>query len=298
MKVSVQKLPKATIKLEICISNEKVKDAYNKAVDNLIKEAEIPGFRKGRAPKEKIVEKTDKSELYGETVNLLLQTYYPQALKEHRITPITNPKVELKEFDLEKDFEFTAIVAIKPEVAIGNYMEKIKETYEKKLENNKKIKEEKFKAGEKIEESPAHLSVDDVVNSILNVVEVEIADILIEEETNRMLTRLVQQIQAVGLSTEDYMKAQNKTSEQLRKEYEDVARKTLTSEFALSQLVRDRKIEINDEEVEETIKNIGPEQERERLKNTFEKWYIKNVLAKNKLISQLAEETEGLKNEN
>src|SRR3990167_731837 len=113
MQTNVEKLPKSTLKLTVTVPSEKVKQAYEKILIDVVNGAEIPGFRKGRAPKEMVLEKTDVSSLYGEVVNELLKTYYPQALKEHLIQPIANPKVEIKEFDLDKDFTFIATIATK-----------------------------------------------------------------------------------------------------------------------------------------------------------------------------------------
>ena len=292
MKVQVEKQPKSTLKLSIVVPKEDVKKTYEKILDDVVIQTEIPGFRKGKAPKEKVLEKTDISTLYGEVVNALLQTYYPQALKEHHVSPVSNPKVEIKEFELEKDFVFDATVAIRPEIKIGDYRPLLVKKYQEKNETLKKTNEERLKTGEKIEADRAHLLVEDIIEIILGTSEVELADIIVDEEINRMLTRLVDQTQAVGLSMEDYLKSQNKTAEQLREQYRAVAEKTLKTEFVLSQLIGDMKIEINDSEIDEVIGAAGDAAVKERLKDPVEKWYIKSILAKNKLISELAKEAE------
>ena len=280
MQTNVEKLPKSTLKLTVTVPSEKVKQAYEKILTDVVNEAEIPGFRKGHAPKEMVLEKTDVSSLYGEVVNELLKTYYPQALKEHLIQPIANPKVEIKEFDLEKDFTFVATIATRPDVKIGNFRKKIKEQYEKL---------------EKLEDVHIHLTVANVIDSVVEVTEVELPEILIEDEIDRMLSRLVNQAESIGLSLDQYMKSQNKTSEQLRGEYKTIAEKNLKSELALSKLVTDEKIEVTDKEIEEMITASGDKTLMDQMQNDTEKWYIKSVLAKNKLISQLINEAEGEK---
>jgi len=280
MQTNVEKLPKSTLKLTVTVPSEKVKQAYEKILTDVVNEAEIPGFRKGHAPKEMVLEKTDVSSLYGEVVNELLKTYYPQALKEHLIQPIANPKVEIKEFDLEKDFTFVATIATRPDVKIGDFRKKIKEQYEKL---------------EKLEDVHIHLTVANVIDSVVEVTEVELPEILIEDEIDRMLSRLVNQAESIGLSLDQYMKSQNKTSEQLRGEYKTIAEKNLKSELALSKLVTDEKIEVTDKEIEEMITASGDKTLMDQMQNDTEKWYIKSVLAKNKLISQLINEAEGEK---
>ena len=293
MQTNVEKLPKSTLKLTVTVPSEKVKQAYEKILIDVVNGAEIPGFRKGRAPKEMVLEKTDVSSLYGEVVNELLKTYYPQALKEHLIQPIANPKVEIKEFDLDKDFTFIATIATKPDVKIGDFRKKIKEQYEKLETQDKALNEERLRKGEKLEDTNIHLTVANVIDSIVEATEVELPEILIDDEIDRMLSRLVNQAESIGLSLEQYMKSQNKTSEQLRAEYKSISEKNLKSELALSKLVADEKIEVLDKEIEEMITASGDHALMNQMQNDTEKWYIKSVLGKNKLISQLIKEAEG-----
>jgi len=293
MQTNVEKLPKSTLKLTVTVPSEKVKQTYEKVLTDIVNGAEIPGFRKGHAPKEMVLEKTDVSSLYGEVVNELLKTYYPQALKEHLIQPIANPKVEIKEFDLEKDFIFVATIATRPDVKIGDFRKSIKEKYENLEKQDKTLNEERLRKGEKLEDTHIHLTVANVIDSIVDVTEVELPEILIEDEIDRMLSRLVNQAESIGLSLDQYMKSQNKTSEQLRGEYKSIAEKNLKSELALSKLVIDEKIEVTDTEIEEMIAASKDQTLMDKMQNDTEKWYIKSVLAKNKLISKLINEAEG-----
>jgi FKBP-type peptidyl-prolyl cis-trans isomerase (trigger factor) len=263
-------------------------------VDTLVKTAEIDGFRKGKAPKAKVLETVDEAKLNGEVVNILLQKYYPQALKEHHIMPVSNPKVEIKDFNQNQNFRFTATVATRPEVKIGDYKAEIKKSYEEKNKQFKELNAEKLKKGEKIDTDHIHLTANDVLDAVNKVTDVDIADILIEDEVNRMLTRLINQAQAVNLSLEQYLESQGKTAESLKEEYSKVAKQNLAAEFALSKLITDNKVEVSDEEVEKMINATGDIQAKEQMQNENEKWYIKSVLAKNKLISELIEEAQGV----
>lgn len=297
MEIKVEKQPKSTYKITVKIPSIEVKKSYEEILAEVIKGAEVPGFRKGSAPKELVLEKTDVSKLYGEVVNDILQKFYPQALKEKSITPISNPKVEIKEFDLEKDFEFIATVAVKPEVKIKEFKQDLKKTLENKTEALKKENEEKLKKGEEITHDHVHLTADDLLNILLDKSEVEIAEILIEDETERMVSRFSQQVKGAGLSVDQYLTSQNKTLDSLKKDYEKVAEQTLKAEFVLSELVHKEGIEVSDEELNETIAAAGDPKLTEKMQNSIEKWYIKSVLQKNKLISKILEEVEGVKHE-
>src|SRR3989338_4097020 len=108
MDAKVEKLPKNTIKLTIKVPADKVTDTYNHVLAEFAENTEIEGFRKGKAPKELVEKKIKQSELNGEVVNHLLREYYVQALKEHKVEGIGNPRVEIKQFEKDKDFEFSA----------------------------------------------------------------------------------------------------------------------------------------------------------------------------------------------
>lgn len=293
MNAKVEKLPKSTIKLTVTVPSAKVKEAYEKELNELVKKTELPGFRKGFAPKDLVKEKINVSKLYGEVINTLLQTYYPQALKENHIQSVANPLVEIKEFDIDKDFEFTAMVAIRPDVKIGDFRPSLKKFYENKINKAKEENAKRLREGQKLEDMHIHLTSNEVIEQITQASQMEFSDFLIEDEADRMMSKLVDQAQSIGLSLDQYLKSQNKTAEQLRADYLKTAEKSLKAEFALSKLVEDEKIEATDQEVTEAMKAAGDTRTPEQLNNSIEKWYIKSIIQKNKLIFKLIDEVEG-----
>lgn len=293
MKTKIEKLPKSTLKITVTVPNEKVKKTYEKLMTDIVKNAEVRGFRKGQAPRNIVEEQTNVSKLYGDIIDELLKTYYPQALKEKLISPISNPQVEITEFDLEKDFEFTATVAIRPDVKIKEYKKALKKAKTDKEEKVRKENEEKLKNGEKLEDSHAHLHINEIIKVLLENTEVEIPDLLIQEETDRMLAQLMDQTKTLGMSLEQYLKAQNKTGDQLREDYNKISERNIKAEFVMAQLIKDENIEVTDQEIEDTAKAAGDPAILEALnKDPMQKWYIKSILQKNKLISKLMEETD------
>lgn len=280
MKVNVSKKPKNTLEINVVVPSEKVKEAYAEVLKEEVAKADLPGFRKGQAPQSMVEEKLNPSDLYGEVVNRVLQTFYPQALKENKIEPISNPKVEIKEFDLDKDFEFTATVATRPEIKVKEFRKDLKKAFEKKVKEHKDHDHE------------THLSANEVVEIIIENTELEVPDVLIEEEVERMLVRLIDQAQALGMSMEDFLRAQNKTTEQFRDEYKKGAEKSIRAEFALQHLINEEKVSVSDQELEDAISAVGDASVQEQMRSPMQMLYIRSVLAKNKLINELIEEVE------
>lgn len=295
MKVNVEKQPKAQLKISVTVPNDAVVKSYNKILDQKVQNTEIDGFRKGNAPRDKVEQKIGVSTIYGEVINDLLQIYYSQAVKENHIIPISNPKVEVKEFDLKKDFEFIATVATKPDVKIKDYKKELKKYYENKNKEIKKENAEKLKKGEKLEHEHAHIHPNEVIEQILNVTTVEVADILIEEETNRLVARLVDQVVSAGMKVEDYLKAQKTDMDELKKNYSKIAEQNIKAELALNELIKIEKVEVSDDEIMASLGDVD-DKTKEQLENPVQKIYIKTILEKNKLISNLIKEIEGENN--
>jgi len=146
---------------------------------------------------------------------------------------------------------------------------------------------------DKQEHDHTHMTPTDIVDAILTVTQVEIPDMIVTEEVDRMLTRLVQQLQPLNLAMESYLKSTNKTGDQLRAEYAELAKKNAASEMALVELVKTEQIEVDDKEIEATITAMGDEKLKQRyMEHPVEKAYVKAIIAKNKLIWKLISEVE------
>jgi FKBP-type peptidyl-prolyl cis-trans isomerase (trigger factor) len=297
MKVQVEKQPKSTLKITVTVPADKVKETYEEVLKEEAGKAEIKGFRKGKAPANVVEEEMGNSKLYGIVVNKLLQKYYTQAIKENHISPIANPRVEVKEFDLEKEFEFTATTATRPDVKVGAYVPKLKKRFEQKMKQAKKDLEqtnkERLEKGEPLEEPHVHIGTNDILEILNEVATVEIPDLLIEEETDRMMSKIIEQTEQLGMTIEQYLKAQDKQADELRAEYSQVAENNIRSEFILGHLVQREKVTVSDEEIRAAFTAAGIEDIDKKMQNPMEKVYVQSILQKNQLLTKIMEEVEG-----
>lgn len=292
MEVKVQKLPKSQLKVVVSVENSHVKNTYASVLAKKAETTVIEGFRKGHAPIEKVEQKIGVSNLYGEVINELLQKFYSQAIKENHIQPISNPKVEITEFDLEKDFTFEATVAIKPDITIKDYKGGLKKFYEDKNKLVKKENADRLKKGEKLEHDHAHVHPNELIAELIKYAQLDVPEILVEEETNRLVARFVDQIFSAGMKVEDYLKAQKTTMDELKKNYSEVAMQNIKAELVLSELIQKEQVSITDEELEANLGELD-DKAREQLKDPMQRIYIRAILEKNKLITKLIKEVEG-----
>jgi trigger factor len=118
MKVTREKEEEKQVFLRIELEQPEVDKALEEAYRRLVKEAKIPGFRQGKAPRAVLERYIGKESLLEDALNSLLPDVYQQALKEQQIEAIANPKIEIVQTE---PVVFTAVVPLKPAVEIGDY---------------------------------------------------------------------------------------------------------------------------------------------------------------------------------
>ncbi len=120
MKAQIQVTEGLQRKLNVEIPSEKVKSAFEKVYNDIQKQVEIKGFRKGKAPISTI-KTMYKDRVQGDVAQDLISSHYPIALKEQSIDPINYPEFEFEDPSENKDFKFSAVFDIRPEVKIKKW---------------------------------------------------------------------------------------------------------------------------------------------------------------------------------
>src|SRR5665811_2174282 len=114
MASTIKKQEDGTIILTITIPKADVVKAKEAITEDYVKNAQIPGFRKGKAPKKIVLEKIDQEKVKEEALRKLLPQTYIEAINEHKIKPIINPKVHVHKIEEGSDWEFEAITCEAP----------------------------------------------------------------------------------------------------------------------------------------------------------------------------------------
>ena len=121
MGVTVEKLEKSMAKLKITVSAEQLEKAIQNAYNKNKGKIQIPGFRKGKAPRKMIEQMYGKEVFYEDAANELIESEYPNAVNECGEDVVSSPKIDVEQLEAGKDFIFTAEVALKPPVKLGKY---------------------------------------------------------------------------------------------------------------------------------------------------------------------------------
>ena len=109
--------------LKITLPAEEINKGFKKAVAKIAGQVNIPGFRKGKAPRNIIEMHYGKEAVKQEAFELVANQCYTEALEQEKLIPVSDPKVEDSVFEENKDMELTIKVTLKPEVKLGDYKE-------------------------------------------------------------------------------------------------------------------------------------------------------------------------------
>ena len=121
MSLQVEKLEKNMAKLTIEAAAEELDKAIETAYQKQKGKISIPGFRKGKVPRQVIERMYGKEVFYEEAANALIPGAYEKALEECEEDIVSSPQIEVTQIEAGKPFIFTATVALKPEVKLGKY---------------------------------------------------------------------------------------------------------------------------------------------------------------------------------
>lgn len=121
MSVQVETLEKSMAKLTIEVSAEEFETALDKAYKKNKNKISLPGFRKGKAPRAMIEKMYGTGVFYEDAANDLIPDAYESAAKESELEIVAQPSIDVTQIEKGKPFIFTATVAVKPEVTLGDY---------------------------------------------------------------------------------------------------------------------------------------------------------------------------------
>ena len=121
MSLAVENLEHSMAKLTITVPAEEFGKAMTTAYNKQKGKFNVPGFRKGHVPQAFIEKMYGPAVFYEEAANSLINEYYPKELENCEEEITSNPEIDVTQIEKGKDFIFTATVAVKPEIKIGDY---------------------------------------------------------------------------------------------------------------------------------------------------------------------------------
>ncbi|MEK7576991.1 MAG: trigger factor [Patescibacteria group bacterium] len=254
-----------TIELTFSIPWKTMEATYEVVIDDFVKNAELSGFRKGKAPRKMVEDSLNRNTVYEEAIKRLVPKYYADAIEEHKIKPILMPQIELKEAKENSDWVVSAKTCQRPIVEVCDYKKVLQE-----LKANKDKKP----------------TLDDILTKVLSVTKATIPMILVEHEVTHQLSQLVDQTKKLGLTVEQYLASTNRTADSVRQEYSANAIRALTLEFTLEVIADTEKITVDDADLAKILATAKTDAEKKQFEE--QKYYLVNMLRRQKTIDFLS----------
>jgi FKBP-type peptidyl-prolyl cis-trans isomerase (trigger factor) len=260
-----------TIQLTFIIPFKKIKKAREEAAEKLGKNVEIPGFRKGKAPVDKVMDHVSQNALLEQTLSGILPKLLGEAINEHKIQPAIYPKFELVKAKEGEAWEVRATTCELPKVDLKDYKKAlISESKSSEIWTPEKGDPEKKKEPSREEKEQL------VIKTLMETVEVKVPHILIDEETNSRLSRLLERLEQMGLTLESYLGSIGKKAEDLRKQYENQAQEAIKLDLVLNEVAKEEDIKVKDDQIEAALKaasadpNVAKNKQSEQQKRLIE----------------------------
>ncbi|MDO8504092.1 MAG: trigger factor [bacterium] len=273
-----------TIQLTITIPQNDVHKAREIALSHTLEELEVPGFRKGKVSRDVAMRHIDQQKLYEHTLQHLLPEAYSEAVREHGLRPILSPRFELLSSDEGKDWSIRAITCELPEVKLGDF---------KKLISDAKAGNIWVPGKDEVEkEEPREEKEQKVIKVLVEHTAIQIPKVLLDEEVNNRLSGLLDQIQKLGLTIDQYLSSTGRTIEKLREEYQTQAAAVIKLELALNRVAEEEKVQVTEAEVEQIISatDAATSKNGEKAKeptNPHHKQLVRSILLRRKALDSL-----------
>lgn len=261
-----------TIELTITIPVSLIEKAKTEVIEEHAKDAQMPGFRKGMAPKDMVEKSLDKDHLREDILRKLLPTGYSEAVKEHKIAPIINPKIHVEKLEDGKDWTFKAFTCEAPKVSLGNY----KETVKKVTAKSKIVVPGK-------EQTP--VGFEEIAKELLNQTTLTIPNVIIDSEVDRLLSQTLDEVKKLGLTLDQYLASTGRNVEGLRGEYRIKAENDVKLEFVLQKIAEEENIKVEEKEIDEAVGQGKTEAERQNLSQN--RYLLANIIRQQKTLDFL-----------
>ena len=120
MKSECQEISPTERQLDVVIDGDAILKELNRAYGRVGRQVRIPGFRQGKVPRQ-VLERHYKAEVENDVLSKLINDSYGEAVGEHKLHPVNQPRIDNQEFIPGQDFRYSARIEVQPEVVLNKY---------------------------------------------------------------------------------------------------------------------------------------------------------------------------------
>jgi FKBP-type peptidyl-prolyl cis-trans isomerase (trigger factor) len=272
-----------TIQITYTIPFATIKKELDHVLHEFAGKINVPGFRKGKAPITKVREKVPQNELYEHTLSHILPSLLGETIQKEKLKLAIYPKFQLISAEDNKDWQVQAISCEVPEFELGDYKKDIVGA----ARTGALWTPDKGSKEEKPKELTTEQKEQIVIETLIKTVKINIPNVLVQEEVNSRLSKLLERIEKLGLSLEQYLASLGKNAESIRDEYEKQAIQALTLDMVLLKIAEIEKLEASDKDVEDAINQAVTSGGSGQFNTPEQRSVVHTVLKKRKTLEKL-----------
>ena len=273
MEIKLIKTEKNVASVEALVSKIEVEAQKDHAIDELGSKITVKGFRQGKAPKKVAEQYLSSEKVSNHILNHLLSEIVNKSIIDLRFNLLGRPVLESLDTQKDDGWVIKLDFPLMPVVDVKDY-KKYAKTKPAKTTTKKTVKKEEQEKSAKPEtaKDKENEKISQIYQSLLKNIEIDIPQSVIDEEVNYSLERLASQAQSLNLSLESYLKAVNRTMDQIKEEYQKGALESLKLDLILTEIAKKEGIGATDEEISKfaSVANL-PENQKVRLRTLIER---------------------------
>ncbi len=257
-------LPKSTVEFILEVPAKDIEEEYKKSFEELRKDLAVGGFRKGKVPKDVAQKHLAKDAVYQQLLRTYIPRVYSEIVQKEQIRPIVQPHLELLKAKDGNDWELKISTAETPQIDLGAYKEKIKEAKAEVKKSDIWVPGKDKEPTEADKERTRQAEFQASLEALLKEVKIEISDLILQDEVEKRLTKLVDDVQKVGLTMESYLKSKNVSQEDLNEQLKKEVADSYKIEFILQEIADKEEIKVEQSELEKVFDTIKNEKEKQQ----------------------------------
>lgn len=283
-------LKNQTATYEITVLHTDIAKLYQSALKELALTVTVEGFRKGKAPLDLAEKHLGKEHIYDKLIQTLLPEVYKEILEKDKLQPVIAPKVELVSAKEGEDWTLKMIIALQPKVTVPDYKKLAKDvqTDTKKKDiwvpGKEDPKAPAQEGKEAVERKEEYLNT--LLKALLDKTQIELSDLIIEQEVNQRLARLLDDVRKVGLTIEAYFESRSTTQEKVKDELKKDVLNTYKLEYALNEIGDKENITVEKDEIDKLIAQISDSNGKEEAKQNV--YVYSMMMRKQKILDFLS----------
>jgi len=246
IKIKVEKKKDRSFEVNITVTAKTVADWYQKALKEQASLLEVKGFRKGQVPTDIAEKRIGKDKIYQTVIQKIVTEAYSKAIRENGLKPIIQPRISLISAKEGEDWQIKIISSEMPEIDLAGVEEEIK-----KLNAKNKIwapGQEGKKGKEKDQDKDEQIR--NIIGLIVKTVKIHLPKIIIDQEVEKKLVDLVDQLQQLGLKVDQYLASKRISLEQLKSQYQQEVEASWKLDLALEKMADQKGVVVSPKEIE------------------------------------------------